>query len=417
MIQFIRWIKGYVSVKVWGFSPERFLNLCSNHHIFLWDIVTHGDYYTMNISLKGFYRLRPIARKTGTRVVITKRCGLPFFSLKAKKRKMFLLGLLGSVLFWIWMSGYIWAIEVEGNYYVSEEVFFDFLCEQGIKPGIQKKHIAIGELERAIRNEYDMVTWTSVRMEGSKLLVYMKENDLTLKKQTKAEVYENEGMDLVADADGVVVNIVTRSGIPKVTVGTEVKKGDILVEGGVPILGDDGTPIRYEFCKADADIFLQSVCTQKETLDENYEKKTYTGNNKKRTFLMLGTLKLNFPVWNIKYEKYDKIEEKKQLTLFENYTLPVYFGRDLWREYVTEEKIYTKEEVKDLFEEKIQKFIETLEEKGVQIIEKNVTIKKTSGKWQMEVDFLVIKKTGILKKTYLQQVMPNEEVQKDYSTG
>ena len=411
MIQFIRWIKGYVSVKVWGFSPERFLNLCSNHHIFLWDIVTHGDYYTMNISLKGFYRLRPIARKTGTRVVITKRCGLPFFSLKAKKRKMFLLGLLGSVLFWVWMSGYIWAIEVEGNYYVSEEVFFDFLGEQGIKPGIQKKHIAIGELERAIRNEYDMVTWTS------KLLVYIKENDLTLKKQTKAEVYENEGMDLVADADGVVVNIVTRSGIPKVTVGTEVKKGDILVEGGVPILGDDGTPIRYEFCKADADIFLQSVCTQKETLDENYEKKTYTGNNKKRTFLMLGTLKLNFPVWNIKYEKYDKIEEKKQLTLFENYTLPVYFGRDLWREYVTEEKIYTKEEVKVLFEEKIQKFIETLEEKGVQIIEKNVTIKKTSGKWQMEVDFLVIKKTGILKKTYLQQVMPDEEVQKDYTTG
>ena len=417
MIQFIRWIKGYVSVKVWGFSPERFLNLCSNHHIFLWDIVTHGDYYTMNISLKGFYRLRPIARKTGTRVVITNRCGLPFFSLKAKKRKMFLLGLLGSVLFWIWMSGYIWAIEVEGNYYVSEEVFFDFLGEQGIKPGIQKKHIAIGKLERAIRNEYDMVTWTSVRMEGSKLLVYIKENDLTLKKQTKAEVYENEGMDLVADADGVVVNIVTRSGIPKVTVGTEVKKGDILVEGGVPILGDDGTPIRYEFCNADADIFLQSVCTQKETLDENYEKKTYTGNNKKRTFLMLGTLKLNFPVWNIKYEKYDKIEEKKQLTLFENYTLPVYFGRDLWREYVTEEKIYTKEEVKDLFEEKIQKFIETLEEKGVQIIEKNVTIKKTSGKWQMEVDFLVIKKTGILKKTYLQQVMPDEEVQKDYTTG
>ena len=48
------------------------------------------------------------------------------------------------------------------------------------------------------------------------------------------------------------------------------QKGDILVEGGVPILGDDGTPIRYEFCNADADIFLQSVCTQKETLDENY---------------------------------------------------------------------------------------------------------------------------------------------------
>ncbi len=417
MIQFIRWIKGYVSVKVWGFSPERFLNLCSNHHIFLWDIINYGDYYTMNISLKGFYQLRPIARKTGTRVVITKRCGLPFFSLKMKKRKMFLLGLVGSILFWIWMSGYIWAIEVEGNYYVSEDVFFDFLDEQGIEPGVQKKHIDIGELERAIRNEYDMVTWTSVRMEGSKLLIYIKENDLTQMKQTKDKPQEKEGMDMVADTDGVVVSIVTRSGIPKVTVGTVVKKGDVLVEGGIPILGEDGNPIRYEFCEADADIFLQSVCTQKETLAGNYEQKNYTGNKRKRMFLMIGTHKLRFPVWNMNYEKFDKIEEKKQLSLFENYTLPVYLGRDLWQEYDTEEKIYTKEEVKDIFEQKIQKFIETLEEKGVQIIEKNVTIKKTSGMWQMEVDFLVIRKTGILKKTYLQQVLTEAEILIEDNTG
>ena len=44
------------------------------------------------------------------------------------------------------------------------------------------------------------------------------------------------GTDLAAPKDGMVVSIVTRSGVPLVSAGMEVKKGDILVEGGVPIL-------------------------------------------------------------------------------------------------------------------------------------------------------------------------------------
>ena len=66
--------------------------------------------------------------------------------------------------------------------------------------------------------------------------------------------------------------------------------------------------------------------------------------------------------------------------------------------------------MKKLFEERIQKFIETLQEKGVQIVEKNVTINKASGVWKMKVDFLAIEKTGTEKKTQLVQV---EEAQQE----
>lgn len=54
------------------------MNLCSNHHILLWDIARQEDYYTMYISLSGFYKLRPIVRKTGTRAAVLERYGLPF---------------------------------------------------------------------------------------------------------------------------------------------------------------------------------------------------------------------------------------------------------------------------------------------------------------------------------------------------
>ena len=121
---------------------------------------------------------------------------------------------------------------------------------------------------------------------------------------------------------------------------------------------------------------------------------------------MIGTKKLELPVFGKPYEKQDVVEEKTQLKLFGNFYLPIYLGHDLVREYVSEERVYTKDEVKELFEDKIQKFIESLQEKGVQIIEKNVTIDKNAGVWKMKVDFLALEKTGITRKT---QTAPLDE--------
>lgn len=407
MIQVIRYIKGYLAIKVWGFSPERFMNLCSNHNIFLWDIENHGEYYTMKISLKGFFKLKGITRKTGTRVAVTQRYGLPFLSTRMWRRRIFMLGLLGSLLFWIWMSGFIWAVEIEGNYYVTDDVFQDFFAENGIWVGMKKKDIEIETLEKAIRTEFNIVTWTSARIDGTRLLIQVKENDLISVEENRTALPEGEGSDLVAGKEGEIISIVTRSGVPKVSAGMQVEKGDVLVEGGVPILNEDGTVRRYDYCAADADIMLRCVYSMRDEINEKYEDKIYTGKEKKYPFLMFGTKKVEIPRFD-RYEKWDEVEEKKQLKLFKNYYLPVYIGHDLVREYVTEDKIYTSNEVKKLFEEKIIKFIETLEEKGVQIVEKNVTINKVSGVWKMKVDFLAVEKTGTPRKTQITQIQETE---------
>lgn len=414
MIQIIRYLKGYLTIKVSGFSPERFMNLCSHHNIFLWDIENHKDYYTMKISLKGFYRLKGITRKTGTRVVITERCGLPFLSVRIWKRRVFMLGLLGSLFFWIWMSGFIWAIEIEGNYYVTTDVFQDFLEENGFQVGMKKTSVEIEALEKAIRTQFDIVTWTSAQINGTRLLIQVKENDLILVENKQESAQEMaEGMDLIAEKEGTVTSIVTRSGVPLVTAGMEVEKGDILVEGGVPIYNDDGTVKRYDFCVADADIMLQCIYEMQEEMDEKYEQKQYTGRERKYPFVIFGSRKFKMPFWGNQFEESDTIEEKTQLCLFNNYYLPIYVGHDLVREYTTQEKIYSKEEVKKIFENKIQKFIETLQEKGVQIIEKNVTINKTSGVWKMNVDFLAVEKTGTEQKTHLIQVEETTETEEE----
>lgn len=406
MLQIIRYLQGYLTIRVQGFSPERFMNLCSNHHLFLWNIVNHGDYYTMNISLKNFYRLKGLTRKTGTRVVITGRYGLPFLSVRMWRRRIFLAGLFGSLAFWIWMSGFIWAVEIEGNYFVTTDMFQDFLDANEVRTGVKKEQIDIETLEEAIREHFSIVTWTSARIDGTRLLIQVKENDLIRldAEKEEAEGKEDTGTDLVAQKDGVIVSMVTRSGIPLVKTGTEIKKGDVLVEGGVPIYNDDGTVKRYDYCKADADIMLQCIYSLNEEIDEKHEEKKYTGKEKKRPFLVIGTREISLPLFGEGFEKYDVIEEKHQLRIFRNYYLPVYIGSYLVREYEVEKEIYTKEQVKKQFEEKIQKFIETLQEKGVQIIEKNVTIKRAFGTWEMNADFLAVEKTGISQRTRIIQI-------------
>ena len=44
------------------------------------------------------------------------------------------------------------------------------------------------------------------------------------------------GKDLVAEYDGVITDMIVRCGIPKVSIGSEVAKGDILVKEGSPFM-------------------------------------------------------------------------------------------------------------------------------------------------------------------------------------
>ncbi|MDE6167720.1 MAG: sporulation protein YqfD, partial [Acetatifactor sp.] len=242
MIELLKYLRGYLRIRVWGFSPERFMNLCSNKGILIWNIVREGDVYYMNINLRGFWALRPIVRKTGTRVAVLERYGLPFFLPRLLKRKVFVMGLLLAAAFWIWSSLYIWNIEISGNYQITDDVFQSFLKENQVTVGMQKRDLDIEELEKEIRRRFSQITWASARLSGTKLLIDIKENDAPI---VSPEKKETTGTDLVAEYGGRVVSMIVRSGVPKVAIGDEVEAGCVLVEGKVPIYNEDATVREY----------------------------------------------------------------------------------------------------------------------------------------------------------------------------
>lgn len=403
MIAFLKYLKGYVQIKVWGFSPERFMNLCSNKNILLWDIRKEGETYYMCISLQGFFKLRPIVKKTGTRVAILKRCGLPFFIPKVFARKIFVLGLFAAVAFWIWSSMYIWDITIEGNNAITEDMMSDFLERQNVKVGMAKKNLDIGSLEKEIRREFNIVTWTSAKQEGTKLSITIKENSAFLGQEEK-ENYPY-GSNIVADCSGIITSMIVRAGVPKVTIGQEVVEGDILVSGSVPVFNEDATIRKYQYTKADADIYLQHTIPIKEELPFVYEEKVYTGREKKKYHVQVGEKQYKLSFQEVTYLYYDVVVSNNTIELLKGISLPFVFGSSTYREYQNVEKNYSLEEAESILKDKYAKIILSLKEKGVQIIGKNVKIDTSSTDWFIEGELQVVEKVG---KTVIHELEESE---------
>lgn len=390
MTELLKYVKGYLRIKVWGFSPERFMNLCGNRAILLWDIEKDKDAYYMCISLQSFYKLRPIVRKSGTKVAILQRYGLPFLIPFLYKRKVFVLGFVLTVTFWFVSSLFIWDINVTGNYQITEDSFMTFLDGYEIKVGMPKSELDIEAMEKEIRKAFPEITWTSAKLSGTKLLIEVKENDAPI---VVALAKQEEGTDLVAEYDGVITEMIVREGVPKVAIGDEISKGTVLVEGSVPIYNEDKTIREYRYVDADADIYVEHIRSFHESIPFDYISKEYTGRTNKEYFLRFGERKLEIPKEN-PFMVYDSVIRESRLLLFEKLSIPLYFGCCTHREYMNVEREYSLEQARELLKQKINTFLISLEEKGVQIIEKNVKIDTNGGRWIVQGEFLVREPVG-----------------------
>ena len=256
----------------------------------------------------------------------------------------------------------------------------DYLDEKGVHVAMKKSRLQIEGLEKALREDHDIITWTSVQVKGTTLLIHIKENEMPDYEQNMQQAQE-DGIDLIATRSGTVSYIITRSGVPQVALGDTVEKGDVLVSGAVPVYNEDTTVRKYQFVQSDADILLRYTESLSVKRDILYDEKLYSGRQKEMI-----TLGVNDKEWDIRfgkvpYEQYDISGEKKQVRLLDRLYLPFFYGRKTIQEYEIVSKKHTADEMNNIMQEEWRKIIASLDEKGVQITEKNVTIKKYDDNW------------------------------------
>lgn len=97
--------KGAVRIRVQGEQTERFLNLCKAREIKISRLIRTGDQRLEgNMLIADFFRLSPIHRKTGVKIHILEKHGLPFFFYRSKRERLFYRNLCLCSDF-IWLVG------------------------------------------------------------------------------------------------------------------------------------------------------------------------------------------------------------------------------------------------------------------------------------------------------------------------
>ena len=232
IIRFLNYISGYIIVEVYGEKKERFINLIRAKQIAVWKIKDIENGYKFYMYAGDFKQLKDIIRKTRMKIRIKERYGLPFLLFKYRKRKAFVLGILTAFIICYVMSLFVWDISVEGNYSYTKYEILDFLKENQVFHGMKKENVDCETIEKQIRNNYFDITWVSVELKGTRLIVHLRENfdDAGLKEQPLEEYEEGKGYMLVSDKDAVIESIITRTGKPLVKKGHTVYAGYLLID-------------------------------------------------------------------------------------------------------------------------------------------------------------------------------------------
>lgn len=397
----LRYLRGYVGIILSGSNQERFFNLINAREIYIWNLEKRDNDTYFRVAVGDIYKLKVILRKTRTKIHIKERYGLPFFLFYHRKRKMFFAGALCSWIIVYIMSLYIWNISFEGNYTHTDDELTKFLERLMIDEGMKKEEINLEKIEKALRNEYFDITWASVEIKGTKLVVHVRENDSQVLENAPEEENIANG-DIICNKAAVIKSIVTREGKPLVKAGDQVNPGDILISGKYEIYGDDLSVIEERSVRADGDIVGQVTYDINVELNREYMKKEYTGNEFLLKNYLCGEKEIDTSLWfqKEKYEKYDIFSSYEQLVIGDSFYLPVVKEYMTFKEYTLSEAIYSEEEINSIAERKIMYILKNIEKNTIQIIDNNVKIEIGEKNCKIYGQVTVLQNIGSFGGTY-----------------
>lgn len=383
------YLRGHVVIEVSGFSVERFINLSINKNIYIWDIEYKGTKVLMKVSIKGYRSLKPICKKTKCKMKIIKKYGCPFLIFKYRKRKILAMGIFSFVIILYILSSFIWSIDIDGYDYVEYSVLRSFIENEGIKIGSLKMSIDSEEIEENILNSFPDISWVNLNLKGTKAKLSISEtlhNDNIMPNELPS--------DIIADKDGIITSIVTRSGKALVIKDDVVKIGDTLVTGELKVKEDElGVLKRY--VSSDADIFIKKYYDINFNVNRKYNEKFFTGNE---------SIDYRFNILNKNFSEKDFEDYYKnslrsstyhQLSLGDDYPLPFVIIRDTYKEFEYIEKEYSIEELYKLANSILNTRILREFSIDVDIVDKSMEILETKGGVSVKSKIIAIEPLGI----------------------
>lgn len=223
----VRLLLGYVRIEVEGYYIERFINICTNNKILIWNLKREkGVKLYLNIGIKDFKKISTVARKTNCKVKILRKRGIPFLLNKYKKRKIFAIFLILILLTIFISSKYVWNVDIS----IKDDLKLDNIDEDikilGISKGVKKDEIDTDKVINELRLKRDDIAWVGIDIEGTTVKINIVKAD-----KAPNIVDNSDYCNIIASKSGVIQKIIAQNGTAIAKVGDTVQKGDVLIAG------------------------------------------------------------------------------------------------------------------------------------------------------------------------------------------
>lgn len=239
LIDLFRFFKGYVTFEVSEGFLERFINLCTQRRIGIFDVKNVNSHIVAKISPKDFEKLNEIAIKSGSKIDIINESGLPFIISKNRHRVGLIYGSVFFLVFILIMNRFLWCVDSSGSEKYSKEQIIEVAQLVGVKQGV---FLPLFDEKKAAREIYKYfdgeLSWVSVNVKGSIAFIEVRDT------KVPTEPQDEEPCNIIADFDGVILSDETLSGIKSITKGNAVKKGDLLISGVIE--NEDSSTVYYK---------------------------------------------------------------------------------------------------------------------------------------------------------------------------
>ena len=384
----LQYLAGYVDITVEGYYIEKFINICTNKNISLWNLKRENSIILhASIQVSDFKSLKKICKDTKCKIKIEKKKGFPFVIKKYKKRKFFIGLLIAIILIIIGLSNFVWNIQIEGNVNISNQDILNLAEAEGLAIGKYKRDINTKDVINKIRLERNDIAWVGIEIKGTNAIIKIVEAD-----EKPEIVNEEDYCNIVADKDAIIRKVSAQNGTPLVKEGDVVKKGDIIIEG---IFRGKYTGDRYAHAQGEVEAEVWYTSTQRVELQE--AKKHETGEQETKYSVKLNNFQINLHKSVPNFEKYDTIETDKKLKLFSNFYLPIELVEYTYKEYEEIVVIHSIEEAKQIgiYRAK-QELAENIKDK--EILDTQINTKSENGAIIVEFTYQVKENIGIEEK-------------------
>lgn len=359
---------GYLRIEVEGYYVERFINICTNKKILIWNLKREkGVKLYLNIGINDFKSLSEVARKTNCKVRILKKRGIPFLLNRYKKRKIFAIFLIVMMCAIYISSKYVWNVEILVKDNLNLDNISEDLESAGITKGILKSKIDTDKIINELRLKRDDIAWVGIDLKGTNIKVNI------VKADNSPDIINNSDYcNIIASKSGIITKITAQNGTALVTVGDTVQKGDVLIAG---YMEGKYTDTRYVHSLGEVQAKVWYEKTKEVKLKEEVHKETGKKENK---------YEIGFNNWKIKlygklskFELYETNTEESNIKIFKDFYLPISIKKITNKEQVVENKENSLQDAIDIGVEVLSKQIESEIENKETIIGKKVkTIEK-----------------------------------------